>query len=257
MRLLADIRSDPIGAGLAVLLPVLCGLVIFIMLPTAEDTLRDAQRVAKKERIAPPAKWRRTAKRGDVFEPDGLKVAYWGRSDAVYGRLATRDKQPFRAIVLHYTLNLSTVRLIKYQHRGDMRRGGAFGYHFYIDREGYVWQGAPMSVRTNHVKRPGHVRRKPGTHRRIGSHNAIGVSMVGACVTVGHGLGRRCVSESLTQAQKASGKQLIKALQARYGIKCRAVFGHGELQTDRADFEGQTLTNELRADCRQDVAMWH
>ncbi|MEL6289739.1 MAG: hypothetical protein AAFQ35_13290, partial [Pseudomonadota bacterium] len=55
--------------------------------------------------------------------------------------------------------------------------------------------------------------------------------------------------EFVTAAQLGAGLALIKALQARYRLPCHAVFGHGDLQTDRATFEGATLRDRVRAGC--------
>jgi hypothetical protein len=44
-------------------------------------------------------------------------------------------------------------RFVKYQHNGDASRGGNhFGYHVYAFPSGDIVQGAPLSVRTNHIK---------------------------------------------------------------------------------------------------------
>lgn len=43
---------------------------------------------------------------------------------------------------------------------------------------------------------------------------------------------------------------MIRALQKRFGLDCKAVWGHGELQVDRKYFEGATLTRLARAQCK-------
>jgi hypothetical protein len=42
---------------------------------------------------------------------------------------------------------------------------------------------------------------------------------------------------------------VIRALQARYGMRCTEVYGHGDLQTDRQSFEGYRLSRLARAAC--------
>jgi len=237
-----------------VLLPVLILLLALAIVPSDRQIVREAQRVASKTLPKPPAVWVTAAPASDVMRVATLPIAYWGRPDARYARIATRRRRRFRAIVVHFTLSISPIRLIKYQHTGDLSRGGSFGYHFYIDRKGRVLQGAPLSKRTNHVKGLGHRKRRTGRHHWVGSHNSIGIGMVGACVTVGAGLGRQCVGEELTDEQSKAGQALVTALRDRYSIRCQHIYGHGELQSDRAAFEGRTLTRIMRAQCETSVA---
>ena len=64
----------------------------------------------------------------------------------------------------------------------------------------------------------------------------------------------RCSDEYTTKRQLRAGLASIRALQARYDIDCGEVYGHGELQTDRAAFEGATLTRLARETCPTQVA---
>jgi len=252
-----DFKQDPAGGGLAIALPalfVMCGIAAYQHWGEPDAfTAPEPQRTAKPLQ-QPPLSWEMEAPPGDHVQVPGLPVAYWGRPDRPYGRVATAAKRPYRGIVVHYTLNLSPVNLVKYQHAGDGRRGGHFGYHFYVDKAGRVLQGAPMSKRTNHIRGPASSKRKPGVGVQLSSRNTIGVSMVGACVAQGRGLGVRCVGEKLTAKQKRAGLRVIEALLKRYRIACAAVFGHGELQTNRAEFEGITLAAHVRKNCPVEVA---
>ncbi|MEO1719619.1 MAG: peptidoglycan recognition family protein [Pseudomonadota bacterium] len=200
-----------------------------------------------------PTAWVEQAGRSDVLSLPGHRVAYWGRPDAQYGLRATKRRSKPRAIVVHFThFPKSLHSLVQYGHRRDPQRGNAsFGYHFYIDWTGRIVQGAPLSVRTNHIKPP-HRAQRTGVARKVWSGNAIGITLVGACNALRAptwGAWRRCARETPTSAQLAAGMAVIDALRARYAIPCRAVYGHGELQTDRRAFEGKTLTRQARRAC--------
>lgn len=200
----------------------------------------------------PPDAWRTNAQPRDIlFVPDH-DVVYWGRPDAQYSRYATRRKRAPIAIVVHHTLPKPPAGLIAYGHKVDPLRGNAsFGYHFYIARNGNILQGAPLSRRTNHVKYSTNSARRRRA-RYVWSGNSIGVALVGACKLAkkpSDGGLLKCAAEAPTKAQLDAGLAVIHALEARFGIACKAVFGHGELQRDRETFEGEKLSGMARAAC--------
>lgn len=197
----------------------------------------------------PPAEWRATARPEDVLVVPGLDIAYWGRKDVDYGIRATRDAQPFEAVVVHYTEDRPALAFVEYQHNGDDRRGGSYGYHFYCDKWGRAFQGAPLGKRTNHIKPSGHKNRtKRGKH--LDSSNAVGVSMVGGCYRIPgkKAITASCDGERITEAHQQCGLAIIRALQTEYDIPRHAVYGHGDLQHDRSEFEGSTLTRIIRSE---------
>ncbi len=262
MSLISDIKKDPVGASLAVSLPV---LVIFsvsyflnnpamlvdheIVRPTLED-----DEVHPED---PPPEWLASAKDKDVMTVPGRSIAYWARDDVDYG--PTESGVPYKGIVMHYTLPARrgtshqqwVIRLIRYQHNGDMSRKGSFGYHFYISRDGSIYQGAPLTFRTNHVKGSRSRHRRSGPSRVLNNTNSIGISMIGGCMAVGEGIGTSCVGEKVTTEQMEAGKDLIAALKNRYGLGC-LIFGHGEMQHDRAEFEGSTMAKHIRSRCEEE-----
>lgn len=202
----------------------------------------------------PPDAWRISAQPRDIlFVPDH-EVVYWGRPDAQYSRYATRSKRPPVAIVVHHTLPKTPTGLISYGHEVDPLRGNAsYGYHFYIARDGSILQGAPLSRRTNHVKYSTNAVRRPHA-RYVWSGNSIGVALVGACDPTKKPLAGallKCAAETPTKAQLEAGLAVIRALEARFGIACDAVFGHGELQLDRENFEGEKLSRMARKTCAE------
>lgn len=172
---------------------------------------------------------------GVAIGSGGLEITYRGDASSPYGRSATASRRAFDSIVLHHNAaNLTTDWLIRYQIDGDSTRGGHFGYHFYIDPTGAIFQGAPMGKRTNHVKSPSRSQRK--TFGRIASNNSsIGVT----CVKAGP-------AYSPTAAQIAAQDQLVAALAGAYGIAFTNVFGHGEIQSDRSAHEGASQAQKIR-----------
>jgi len=205
----------------------------------------------------PPVQWLLSSGPKEKLEVPGHDVAYWGKPDARYSIYATRGRQKPRAIVVHHTVPLPVRKLIAYGHRTDPYRGGAsFGYHFYIGRDGRIAQGAPLSKRTNHIKsskRP----QRTSLARHLWSGNTMSLSLVGGCDPLRAPVWRhwrRCAKETATPAQVAAALAVIDALQARYGMACGQVYGHGELQTDRQPFEGAIVTRLARDRCGADTA---
>jgi hypothetical protein len=200
----------------------------------------------------PPQAWREQAAAEDALSVAGHDIVYWADPEARYSVSGSkRGKKPV-AIVIHYTAPKPVLRLIAYGQRPDFSRGGhAFGYHFYIGRRGGIAQGAPLSKRTNHIKSARRSQRRQ-LARHLWSGNTIGVSLVGGCDPLLRPNWRRwhmCGDEFVTRRQLTAGLAVIRALQEKFDIPCDQVFGHGELQHDRAAFEGATLTALARDAC--------
>ncbi len=199
-------------------------------LPPPKQTLPRQEPPSSPVEEGAPARPTAPATSGQ-FSAEGVKLRYAGIPNAPYGRSATAQAKPFRGIVLHYTGSNSTVdEAVAYGLKDDPERGGAFGYHFYIGRDGEIVQAAPMEKRTNHVKAPGSAERIRGD---LSNSDAIGISLVGD-------------GEHPTPAQIESARKLGQSLMAAYGIKTDHVFGHGELQNDREGNEGATVAQVLR-----------
>ena len=206
---------------------------------------------------ASPVNWAEVAKADDVFEISGHKIAYWGDPNAVYSKYATRKRRKPIAIVVHHTGVKPVKNLVTYGHVSDANRGGAsFGYHFYIGRNGHIVQGAPLSRRTNHIKFKTNKQRRD-TAKHLWSGNTIGVSLVGGCdplMRPDWNAWRRCTEEFITKRQLRAGLAVIRALQAKFGMKCEDVYGHGDLQFDRQNFEGVRLSRLARRVCQLEEA---
>lgn len=207
---------------------------------------------AKLVLVSAPAGWLSAAGPDDRLVVAGHDIVYWANPDARYSIGATRRKQAPRAVVVHYTYVRPVLDVVAYGHRRDFSRGGhVYGYHFYIGRGGGIVQGAPLGKRTNHIKSRARPQRT-STARHLWSANTIGISLVGGCDPLLAPNWRRwamCSGEYLTDKQLQAGLAVIRALQQRFNIACGEVYGHGDLQTDRASFEGATLTRLARAGC--------
>jgi len=246
-QLWQEVRDDPAGAGLAVLIPALLLLACMLYLAPAQLIPRHIPVTLE----SPPEAWRQSAPNDDVLDVPGHQVAYWGKANATYGISATRHKQRFQYLIIHYTAPRPILNLVKYQHNGDDERGGSFGYHIYVDRDGNIVQGAPLSKRTNHLK-PAYHRARKHVAVEAESSNSIGITLVGACHVKHPGAAvTRCTREDVTQEQLAAGVDAAHAILSRYGIPCSHIYGHGDLQRDRSSFEGSTLTAALREECSE------
>lgn len=242
---IAAARSDPLGAGI-----IVCGVLLAALMVawqvTPEGMIPRAIRSVRALKPG-PAKWRAAARPGDVLAVPGYTVAYYGNPKAPYGVAATRVKQRPIALVIHHTADAPILKLVQYGHNADHERGGgSYGYHFYIDRDGRIAQGAPLSRRTNHIKPPDSPKRTR-VAAKAANWNAIGVALVGACkVKPKSGITERCEREVVTPAQNEAAAAVVAALLAAYRIPGTSVWGHGELQSDREPFEGKSLAMATR-----------
>ncbi len=224
-------------------------LAIFVGLPMLWMELDGRARLAA---ILPPPEWAAHATPEDRLEVPGYEIAYWADPNARYSVTGSKRKNKPVAIVVHYTTVQPVLEVVDYGHRPDFSRGGhVYGYHFYLGRGGGIAQGAPLTMRTNHIKSSHHPQRRP-TASHLWSGNTIGISLIGGCDPLLRPNWRRwgrCGGEYITPAQLRAGLALVHAIQKRFGIACDQVYGHGDLQTDRASYEGATLTRLSRATC--------
>ncbi len=170
------------------------------------------------------------------------EICYRGDSTCEYGRQATKNLEPFAAVVLHHNPPHRSLNwLIDYQINGDTGRGGHFGYHFYVSRDGEMYQGAPLSVRTNHIKGLGYrVRKEFG--RIAQNRNSIGITCVSAEQPDGF---------APTPAQTDTTVSLVRALCDAFDIPLANVFGHGEIQSDRHPQEGTSIAEFIRSGAKR------
>lgn len=246
MASIADVaRSDPVGAGIVICAVALAaaGTLMLIEPELFDIRLRDDPHLTAKPGLP---EWLRAAGAEDVLAVPGYRVSYWGKPDASYGREATAAKRDPVAIVVHHTAPAPLLNMVRYGHSIDERRGGSYGYHVYIDRDGRIVQGAPLSRRTNHVKPIGHQQRtRMAPH--VWNANSIGVTLVGSCrIKPGSAVTERCDGEDVPAPQFAAAVAAISELRRLYGISCHDVYGHGELQRDREPFEGLAVAQAVR-----------
>ena len=172
-----------------------------------------------------------------AFSVAGLPIQTAYAPGQTFGRSATASAEPFKSIVVHYTGGDSLQSALNTQISGDPSRGGGkFGYHFYIDKDGTVYQGAPLDARTNHVQ--GWPVGGRTSRPDINNNNAIGVAYVG--------------SGEPNAEQIKSGHALISGLQRldpNAPIPKENIVGHGEIQGgSRSPEEGMGLVRIARSD---------
>lgn len=154
-----------------------------------------------------------------------------------FGRQATAGAEPFKGIIIHYTGTDSLKSALNTLQQGDPQRGGkSFGYHYYIDKDGTVIQGAPLEARTNHVQGWPHGGRSDRPD--LNNNNTLGIAFVG--------------TGKPTEQQLAAGYALTKEAQAtinpNFVIPNENVAGHGQVQAgSRSPDEGIELVNAVRS----------
>lgn len=173
------------------------------------------------------------------------KIEYRGKDSCPYGRTATANKKKFDSIILHHNNPKKTLDwYVQYQLDGDPERGGHFGYHFYIAEDGFIVQGAPLTMRTNHLRHPSaDVRTNAKFVNSFSNSSAIGISCPSAGV-VSNGIS---VGSQPSVSQIAAVEFLILKLCDIYDIPFSNVFGHGEVQTNRHIKEGQPMAKTVRS----------
>jgi hypothetical protein len=79
----------------------------------------------------------------------------------------------------------------------------------------------------------------------MSNSTTIGVSIVGACDPT-YSRDR----ERVTVRARNAAVQVVKAIQHKFNLPCRAIRGHGELQRDRWPVEGVTIAKLVRDGCQ-------
>lgn len=167
----------------------------------------------------------------NVFNYTGdNKFVYSGDEDITYGITATQNAEPFENIVFHHTgNNYPAENQVNYGKTFDDERGGRFGYHFVVGKDGTIIQGAPLDARTNHLKSSD---LKEG-FEDVTSANSIGISLVGAS------------DDDFTPEQIAAAQDLARQL-ANNSDTIDNIYGQGAIQSGKMASEGVSLANELQ-----------
>jgi hypothetical protein len=164
----------------------------------------------------------------EAFQAPGVAIDYQGDPNFVYGKTASATAKPFSGIVLHHTGTESLEKSVSTGKVVDPVRKGAFGYHFYIGKDGEIVQGAPLSKRTNHVQ--------PKNASGLKNNELLGIALVGT-------------GEEPTRAQLDSLMALGVPLSRQFGIKPDKIFGHAQIQSDKGPKdlgEGVSTAKALR-----------
>jgi hypothetical protein len=162
-----------------------------------------------------------------ITESEPLNIKYMGSESVRYSGTTPRK---FDMIVFHDpgSNNCDPINMVRYGQTYDSARGGVFGYHFYIALDGTIYQGAPLSKRTNHV-----LAKNSRTNIPFDNGSALGISLM-------------CGHRQVPQAQLNAAVKLGHAIQVAYGIPSNRIVGHGELQTDRSPNEGLVAARATR-----------
>lgn len=149
-----------------------------------------------------------------------------------YGIDATANKQPFENIIIHDTGSQAKIEdTVRYSQSIDRTRGGSFGYHFFIGKDGNIIQGAPLDVRTNHIlPSDSPMFKGRGAPSGFRNSNSIGIALQGW-------------GEHTTQQKEALTK-LIAELTSKYGIDTSRIKAHGDVNPGhRPTIEGRSAMN--------------
>lgn len=202
-----------------------------------DENLRAQERAAKSDNYAsymgsgpasgpaPPIDTGGKAPASPAVDMSGLNIDDQSDPNFGYGESATANAQPFKGIVFHHTSSDSLQNEVAYGKTKDAKRGGAFGYHYYIGQDGEIVQGAPLDKRTNHIK--------PGSKTGLSNKDSMGISLVGA-------------KDGATPKQLAAAKLLGESVMASNSIDPKNIYGHGEMQKDRMAHEGVAAADQLR-----------
>lgn len=158
----------------------------------------------------------------------------------LYGIDATKNKKPFKGIVLHHDLreknesNWSIKKRLNYYGTYDKTRKQSAGYHFAVDENGNLYQTAPLDKRTNHFLRK-QVNKdiNLGFDTQFSNDNTIGIAYLGS------NKGR---DEQPSAAAVRTILKLIDRLQQMYpNMDADAVFPHSLLTKGKTPTEGQQV----------------
>ncbi len=179
---------------------------------------------------------------------EGMNIIHKGGASLPYGVTATKRAKPFKGIISHHPASAkgaSVAGLIKYINTPRPPNGYMFGYHFVIDTDGTIYQAAPLTKRTNHIKTP----RKPLIYnegKRESPRNSVAPHLTNAnTIGICFHLASHRPNMAPTELQTRAGKRLIKVLEKVYNVSL-AVYGHGEIQTDKQPQEGRVFAELTR-----------
>jgi hypothetical protein len=272
------VREDPATAAIIVLSVVLFALLALRYMRHIEQPVRPQQEPGQALPLAPEyepiakpdPKWLKAAKASDVLTIPGYGVEYWARAKSkrvAYGKKVTKNKKPYSGVVLHWTIGPTerfinrygmknvhdrwTVAMVRNGHRYDNEKNSTNGYTAYVSATGKVYQGAPLSIRTNHVRSALWFGRKDAGSAHDG-RDLIGVGIIGSCELKPKKIRKNnydCARESITPKQRLAVLATVKEVMRRFSIPCVNIWGHGELQVSRNELEGLSLAKEVRSAC--------
>ncbi len=169
----------------------------------------------------------------------GLSLTYVGRDDIPYGKSASAMRQPYAGLVAHHPAShpsWSVQQLIDLTLSPRGAREVYYGYHFIIDVDGTIYQTAPLTKRTNHIK--------DKLNRQVDGATLTNRNALGLCFH----LASHNPDMAPTKAQREAGKRLVQALRQLFGAL--PIYGHGEIQTDKHPSEGRAFARFIRSNLK-------
>lgn len=157
-----------------------------------------------------------------------------------YGITATELKEDFQGMILHHTGDKTFDFYLQYTQRHDKDRGGTYGYHFLIGRDGRIAQTAPLTKRTNHIS---------PKDNRTDALDFINNNTVSVCLQGGYRGPKDGPYEHVpaTAMQLQAAQIVVDALSNLYALSRNNVWGHGEVQNNRMLEEALVLAKQTRA----------
>ena len=141
------------------------------------------------------------------------------------GKMKTVD-----AIILHHRAGNGDVTSI---HKDHMAKGWwGIGYHYYVRKDGSIWKGRDE--------------RWVGSH--AGSSNGYNTHSIGICFE------GNFEKESMTDAQVASGRELLDDIERRYSIK--EVLGHNQVASTACPGKNFRWNDLMYEEPDYDVPEW-
>ncbi|MCH9661086.1 MAG: N-acetylmuramoyl-L-alanine amidase [Bacteroidetes bacterium] len=155
-----------------------------------------------------------------------------------YGISATKNKTAVEGFILHHTSDSPFDNYLQYMSRHDSKRGGTFGYHFLIGQGGRVAQTAPLSKRTNHVQSASY----RTSALSLTNKNTLSISLHSGYKI----LEKKYLPLPASEVQLDTAKLILRALVNEFNVSREAIWGHGEIQSDRMHEEALVLAKWSR-----------
>jgi len=192
------------------------------------------------------------------FKAEGLDINYaykdyqkggsknFPEYNPTYADVASTNATGFSHIVFHHTGPGAVDNQIYAGQKFKEGTDEQLGYHFYIGKDGKIYQGAPLTRRTNHIGGTGRFSKRSGMDIKdvldllknqdyAFNENSIGIGFVAAD------------NSAINDVQIKSGMKLATSLSKQFDIIPEKVAGHGHLDhQSKKHTEGSKATEAWR-----------